>query len=158
MKKVFLVIVFLVLVFSLVLTASAHSGGTDHQGGHTDHSTGEYHWHHGYSAHQHTDMDGDGDLDCPYDFEDRTGESSGSSSYGVSNTSSPRPATTPRPTAAPKPTSTPVPEARKTSFFSDNAILIAVDACIVGGMAACAVIDAKRERKRKERKRPRNRK
>ena len=37
-----------------------------------NHSTGEYHYHHGYSAHDHYDMDGDGNVDCPYDFNDQT--------------------------------------------------------------------------------------
>lgn len=44
----------------LLIPTSAHSGGTDSSGGHTDHSTGEYHYHHGYSAHQHIDGV------CPY--------------------------------------------------------------------------------------------
>lgn len=63
-----------------VLTASAHTGRTDSNGGHYDRSTGEYHYHHGYPAHDHYDMDGDEIVDCPYDFDDRTGENSGSSS------------------------------------------------------------------------------
>jgi hypothetical protein len=50
-------IIILLIVFSLVLVFStnvlAHSGGTDNQGGHYDHKTGEYHYHHGTSAHQH---------------------------------------------------------------------------------------------------------
>ena len=54
------------------ICAYAHSGGTDSNGGHYNRSTGEYHYHHGYSAHQHIDMDGDGKLDCPYDFKDTT--------------------------------------------------------------------------------------
>lgn len=58
----------------------AHPGRTDSQGGHHDSETGEYHYHHGYSAHQHRDVDGDGILDCPYDFVDKTGKSSGNSS------------------------------------------------------------------------------
>lgn len=37
----------------LLVPASAHSGGTDANGGHRDSSTGKYHYHHGYSAHQH---------------------------------------------------------------------------------------------------------
>ena len=53
-------------------TATAHPGRTDGNGGHTDHSTGDYHYHHGYPAHDHYDMDGDGDLDCPYTFKDNT--------------------------------------------------------------------------------------
>ena len=51
----------------------AHPGRTDENGGHYNRSTGEYHYHHGYPEHQHTDGI------CPYDFDDKTGESSGSS-------------------------------------------------------------------------------
>ena len=73
----------LMIVIAICLNLSfvvyAHPGRTDSQGGHTNHSTGEYHYHHGYSAHQHYDKDGDGTLDCPYDFNDKTGSSSGSS-------------------------------------------------------------------------------
>ena len=57
---------------TVVLVASAHSGRTDGSGGHMNHSTGKYHYHHGYSAHDHYDMDGDGRKDCPYDFDDKT--------------------------------------------------------------------------------------
>lgn len=64
----------------LLTVASAHSGRTDGRGGHYDSATGEYHYHHGYEAHRHTDLDDDGIPDCPYDFDDKTGESSGSSS------------------------------------------------------------------------------
>lgn len=64
----------------LCLTVSAHPGRTDSNGGHTDNSTGDYHYHHGYPAHDHYDMDGDGDADCPYNFDDKTGQSSGNSS------------------------------------------------------------------------------
>ena len=39
----------------------AHSGGTDSNGGHYDRSTGEYHYHHGYPAHQHINGV------CPYE-------------------------------------------------------------------------------------------
>ena len=62
------------------ITASAHPGRTDANGGHWDNSTGEYHYHHGYSAHDHYDMNGDGVIDCPYDFVDRTGSNSGTPS------------------------------------------------------------------------------
>lgn len=66
-----------VCLFSLlVVTVFAHPGRTDSKGGHTNHSTGEYHYHHGYSAHDHYDMDGDGNVDCPYDFDDKTDHSS----------------------------------------------------------------------------------
>lgn len=64
------------VVFTILCCVSisfAHSGGTDSNGGHYNHSTGEYHYHHGYSAHQHPNGV------CPYDFDDRTGQNSGSS-------------------------------------------------------------------------------
>lgn len=57
----------------LLSVASAHPGRTDGRGGHYDSATGEYHYHHGYRAHQHTDLDGDGKADCPYNFDDQTG-------------------------------------------------------------------------------------
>ena len=69
-----------VLVSFVPICAKAHAGKTDENGGHYDKSTGEYHYHHGYPAHQHYDIDGDGKADCPYDFDDRTGWNSGSSS------------------------------------------------------------------------------
>ena len=61
----------LCIFFSLSLPVFAHSGGTDSDGGHHDGS--DYHYHHGYPAHDHWDMDNDGDLDCPYLFDDNTG-------------------------------------------------------------------------------------
>lgn len=70
----------LAALFALLLcctVALAHPGDTDAAGGHYDRSTGEYHYHHGYKAHQHYNGQ------CPYDFDDRTGldsrPSSGSS-------------------------------------------------------------------------------
>lgn len=51
----------------------AHPGRTDSSGGHYDRSTGEYNYHHGYPAHQHPDGV------CPYNFDDKTSQSSGSS-------------------------------------------------------------------------------
>lgn len=84
------------LAFLLLLSPNvlAHSGKTDANGGHYDRSTGEYHYHHGYPAHQHYDMDGDGVADCPYDFDDKTDHSSRSdsgSSYDVQSTPRPSP-------------------------------------------------------------------
>lgn len=79
MKKVFIITSALLLIFGLIsfaaLGVSAHPGRTDSNGGHTDRDTGEYHYHHGYPAHDHYDMDGDGYLDCPYNFEDITNRS-----------------------------------------------------------------------------------
>ena len=73
-------VLLILIVFVLTIPVRAHPGGTDGNGGHYDHSTGEYHYHHGYGAHDHEDLDGDGVLDCPYNFKDKTGESSGQSS------------------------------------------------------------------------------
>lgn len=68
----------------LAAPAAAHPGGTDENGGHYDWGNSSYHYHHGYPAHQHS-----GGV-CPYDFDDRTGESSGtpSGSSGHSSASS----------------------------------------------------------------------
>ena len=71
MKRVFALLLTLLALF---VPSGAHSGRTDSQGGHTDRSTGEYHFHHGYPAHQHENGV------CPYDFDDQTGQSSGTSS------------------------------------------------------------------------------
>lgn len=72
----------LLLVIGLSTVCLAHPGKTDDSGGHVDNSTGEYHYHHGYSAHYHFDMDDDGIIDCPHDFDDKTGENSGDSVGG----------------------------------------------------------------------------
>lgn len=66
------------LIFPIVVYA--HPGRTDSEGGHYDSNTDEYHYHHGYTEHDHYDMDGDGILDCPYDFDNKTGSSSNESS------------------------------------------------------------------------------
>ena len=70
-KKVLLIFTFLLLAVCLYTTAYAHSGRTDSNGGHYDRETGEYHYHHGYPAHDH-----DGGI-CPYNYDDRTGWNSG---------------------------------------------------------------------------------
>ena len=80
-RKISLVLtVLFLLAILLPIAASAHKGKTDAYGGHYDRSTGEYHYHHGFEAHQHYDINGDGVPDCPYDFEDRTNHTSGTSS------------------------------------------------------------------------------
>ena len=86
MKKLLLVISLIALFASMVQCVNAHPGRTDSNGGHTDSSTGEYHYHHGYPAHDHYDMDGDGDVDCPYDFKDKTNHSSNEGSNSNKNT------------------------------------------------------------------------
>ena len=70
--KILLSIVLCFFIFSIA--ASAHSGKTDSSGGHYNRSTGEYHYHHGYPAHQHQNGK------CPYEFDDQTDHSSKSSS------------------------------------------------------------------------------
>ena len=82
-RRIFIAALIILLFCSLSSSALAHSGKTDARGGHYNRSTGEYHYHHGYSAHDHWDMDDDGDLDCPYDFDDATNHSRGESSGKV---------------------------------------------------------------------------
>lgn len=73
MKKVFKPqVIIVLLVLMSVCPVFAHPGGTDSSGGHYVTATGEYHFHHGHPAHQHTGGQ------CPYDFDDQTGISSGS--------------------------------------------------------------------------------
>ncbi len=81
MRRIILILMSAVCIASLAFPAYAHSGKTDSNGGHFDRSTGEYHYHHGYPAHQHINGT------CPYDFDDRTGWNSGSST-GSSDSSS----------------------------------------------------------------------
>lgn len=69
MKKIlFNVLIVSILMLSLTLVVYAHSGRTDSSGGHIDKSTGKYHYHHGYPAHSHYDINGDGFKDCPYTY------------------------------------------------------------------------------------------
>ena len=79
MKKTFSVLLCFILLFC---TASAHAGRTDANGGHWDRSTGEYHYHHGYPAHQHTNGI------CPYDYSDQTSSNSGTVSSSTSTSES----------------------------------------------------------------------
>lgn len=69
------------LLIAILTPVFAHPGRTDGAGGHTNHSTGEYHYHHGYDAHQHYDMNGDGIVDCPYKFKDVTSNDTGKHSF-----------------------------------------------------------------------------
>lgn len=70
----FIAIQFVVLVLSSVFAFAvfSHPGRTDSNGGHYNRSTGEYHYHHGYPAHQHKDGV------CPYDYDDKTASKSSS--------------------------------------------------------------------------------
>ena len=58
------IVLFAVILF--IIPAYAHSGGTYANGGH--YKNVEYHYHHGYPSHQHVDGE------CPYDFDNRKGE------------------------------------------------------------------------------------
>ncbi|MBP5618778.1 MAG: YHYH domain-containing protein [Clostridia bacterium] len=78
MKKLLSLFLTLQLLFGLSVPCFAHPGKTDSNGGHWDHSTGTYHYHHGYPAHDHVDGV------CPYDFDDKTDHSSRSSSGSTS--------------------------------------------------------------------------
>lgn len=60
-KSIFLLMVCLIFFSFVSIHAYAHSGGTDGSGGHYNHSTGEYHYHHGKPAHDHKNGV------CPYD-------------------------------------------------------------------------------------------
>ena len=71
MRKAFCALFCFILLFC---GASAHSGRTDASGGHWDSYNGEYHYHHGYPAHQHTNGI------CPYEYNDLTGINSDSPS------------------------------------------------------------------------------
>ncbi len=56
-----IIIILIIAVIIVPVFAFAHSGRTDSSGGHRDIFAGEYHYHHGYSAHQHSDGV------CPYE-------------------------------------------------------------------------------------------
>ena len=60
--KILLITIIALIVNVIFCSISfAHSGRTDSQGGHHDRINGGYHYHHGYSAHDHPDGI------CPYD-------------------------------------------------------------------------------------------
>lgn len=79
MKRFILLALSTILILCLCIPTSAHSGKTDAAGGHYDSSTGEYHYHHGYPAHQHENGD------CPYGFKDMTDHNSNSGSHSNSS-------------------------------------------------------------------------
>lgn len=70
MKKVFKISLILISIVVIILGSCvavfAHPGKTDSDGGHFDRSTGEYHYHHGYPAHQHENGT------CPYNKKSTT--------------------------------------------------------------------------------------
>lgn len=60
-------------ILVLIMPVYAHQGRTDANGGHYDNETGEYHYHHGYEAHHHINGI------CPYNYDDQTNHTSGTS-------------------------------------------------------------------------------
>ena len=80
MKRILNLTIAIALLFAAFFctTVLAHSGGTDANGGHYDRTTGEYHYHLGYPAHQH-----EGGV-CPYASNDLSG-----SGEAVGNNDSP---------------------------------------------------------------------
>lgn len=80
-----IILLFFLVIPALSFLAYAHTGRTDSNGGHIDSSTGDYHYHHGYPAHAHFDIDGDGVIDCPYNFVDQTNHASGTDSSSYSD-------------------------------------------------------------------------
>lgn len=81
MKRFLLLSLSMVLILLCCISVSAHPGKTDAAGGHYDHSTGEYHYHHGYPAHSHANG-------CPYNYDDKTDHSPGHSSGNDSSSGS----------------------------------------------------------------------
>lgn len=77
----------LILLPCILITVYSHPGDTDSSGGHRNHASGAYHYHHGYEAHVHNDIDGDGTLDCPIEFYSQADHSSGSNSTQTSSSS-----------------------------------------------------------------------
>lgn len=104
----------------LACPAFAHSGRTDSKGGHYDRSTGEYHYHHGYKAHQHENGV------CPYDYTDATDHSQRKSAKPVRTSATPRP--TVRPTVTTQPRATVASTAKKEKSVQTEQVVTAVGA------------------------------
>ena len=122
-RKIFISVLTVLILCALSFSVLAHSGRTDSNGGHFNHSTGEYHYHHGYSAHQHYDMNGDGIKDCPYNFTDKTSQNTSASSDRSSGTQKSSPQKT---------TST-----KKATDESNSGLRFASIALLIGIIAYC---------------------
>lgn len=79
MKRIICLILSVTLMLISPLSVLAHPGRTDINGGHYNDETGEYHYHHGFPAHQHVDGE------CPYDFLDAADHTSSTTSTILSN-------------------------------------------------------------------------
>ena len=82
LKKSFQVFFIICSLLSLILQVEAHSGRTDSNGGHYNRSDGSYHYHHGYSAHQHKNGV------YPYEFDDKTDYGANSGNIDIDEKSS----------------------------------------------------------------------
>lgn len=60
MRRVFAVFMIFIIIMRFDISAAAHSGRTDENGGHYDNKKQSYHYHHGQPAHQHPNGE------CPY--------------------------------------------------------------------------------------------
>lgn len=79
LKKSAVLSILSVLLITLIIPVFAHPGSLDWEGGHYDRNTGEYPYHHGYSAHQHENGE------CPYDFKDNIDDDYTPKSNSLSN-------------------------------------------------------------------------
>ena len=70
MRNITNLIICIIFLSLLNIQAFAHPGRTDSDGGHWNHSSGEYHYHHGKPAHDHISGR------CPYDVNEVTSSSS----------------------------------------------------------------------------------
>lgn len=120
---------FLLALLLFPSSAYAHPGKTDENGGHYDYSTGEYHYHHGYPAHQHVNGV------CPYDYKDNTASSP--RSYTSVDSQADRPTTAPRPTSLPRSTVAPAPKVQAAEP-PPSLLLLAV--CAAGGGVLFALV------------------
>lgn len=126
MKK-FTTILTAILIIIASVTAFAHPGRTDSSGGHTDRSTGEYHYHHGRSAHQHPNGI------CPYDKNGSTAlETAGLVKVPERST---KPPSTPVP-ATPSPTEAPS-ESELPLFIT---IIGTISLVLLGGYIICGLV------------------
>ena len=62
MKKISVIFITVIVIVSFSQFVAAHPGNTDDSGGHYNHSTGTYHYHHGYPEHLHKFGE------CPYGY------------------------------------------------------------------------------------------
>lgn len=121
-NKLLSLIICTVMLFSIPIVAFAHPGRTDEYGGHYDWKTGEYHYHHGYPAHQHIDGY------CPYDYDDQTDHSNHGG--GVSNSTQEKHYSS---------STTETETKKELTFFETIICSLAISGLILGPLAAGAM-------------------